>query len=216
MNDPGLRRLSTWTMLLFALSITASPLLLGEIAGALGDQDATFAEHYASPGNRARDIAGSVALIVSGAALVVVTVAIRRSISATGAVAADVFAAAAVIAAALLIVAGSLLMTTPASMSFGRLFDDTAQFADGNVAVLPQAGTLLVLVAAYPLMALAIGAFAAASRTLQGWPRWHRTIGWCCAAVMPLAFFFLPLIALPIWAFATAFALWRAPSREVA
>lgn len=198
-----------WAVLAFALGITASFVLLGEVFGTLGDSDPTFTEHYSSPGGRARDIAGSAALIVSGGAFIVFAAAMRRPLCVRRPVAADIFACSGVVSAALLIVSASLLMTTPLSISFGGLFDDNGQFADGNISVLPQAGAVMVLVAAMPAMALAIGAFAAGSASIGRLPRWHVVLSWICAAVLPLGFFFAPLLALPAWAFATSFVLWR-------
>lgn len=202
------RRIAALTIAVFSATFVAALMLLGDASGALGDSDPTFIDHYASASRRTGDIAGGVALVVAGASFLVF-VALARATFNRESLALGVFSQAGTAFAVLLIVAAALFITTPLSMSFGGLFDDTGQFGGVHASVLPQAATVLVLVAAYPVGALAIAAVAVASRTGNVLPRWHRWVGYACAAVMPVAFFFVPIIALPIWSVATAIALWR-------
>ncbi len=208
------RRVAALAIGLFSLAFVAGGMLLGETLGTLGDHDPTFVEHYASAGRRAADIAGGAALIVAGASFLVFAAALRAS-NGRGGLALDVFSHAGVAFSVLLVVAAALFMATPVSMSFGRLFDDTGQFAGGHISVLPQAATVLLLAAAYPIGALAVGALAIASRQNDLLPTWHQRLGFVCAAVMPLAFFFLPILALPIWSVVTTLALWRRAPTEL-
>lgn len=202
------RRIAALAIGVFSVAFVSSFVLLGTASGTLGDSDQTLVEHYASAGQRARDIAGGAALVVAGVALLVFVPAVRAAFRGGG-LAADVFSQAGAAFAVLLVVAAALFMATPVSISFGGLFDDTGQFGGGHAGVLPQAATVLLLAAAYPVGALAVGAMALASRAGDVLPGWHRWLGYACASVMPVAFFFFPILALPIWSVATAIALWR-------
>jgi hypothetical protein len=200
-------RIAALAMTAFALGLVAGGMLLGEAFGALGDDDHVFVEHYASGSRRVGDIIGGALHIAAGAAFLVFTAAMRRA-CAPG-LAADVFVIAGSAFGILLIVSAALFAATPLSMSFGRMFDDRAQFDGFHAAVLPQAGTAVFLLGALPVAALAIGSLAPGAR--EELPRWHRSVSFTCAAVLPFAFLYFPMLALPLWAGATAVALWRAP-----
>jgi hypothetical protein len=191
----------------FTAAFVVGSVALGDVVGALGDRDAVFVDHYASGARRAADIAGGSALIVSGLALVVLGAAVRRMFA--EALAAGVAAQALTASGAIVAVGGGLFAATPLSMSFGDLFDDSGQFAGGHAAVLPQAATVVVLMAAYPLAALAAAALAIAARAANALPAWHFWVSIACAAAMPVAMLYVPIVALPAWSAATSVALWR-------
>jgi len=184
--------------------------LLGEILGTLGDPDYAFTDHYASGSRRAGDIAGGASLVVAAIALVIFGAAVRSSL--VDGISADVAGQTIGGAALVMAVVGGLFATTPISMSYGGLFDDAGQFDGGHAAVLPQAATVVLLVVVYPIAAVGVAAIALAARPARIFPRWHFQLSMACAALMPLAFFFLPILALPIWTGATAVALWRGPA----
>ncbi len=202
------RRIAAFAITVFSAALIASGVLLGDAFGALGDSDYAFVEHYASPGRRAGDIAGGVAMIVAGGAFLVFVPALRAALG-RGGVALDVFSQAGAAFAVLLVVGATMFVTTPLALSFGGLFDDTGQFDGGHKSVLPQAATVLVLVAAFPVGSLSVAMLAIASQRGDVLPKWHMRLGLVCAAVMPLAFFFVPILALPLWSCATAIALFR-------
>lgn len=202
------RRTAAIALGLFSAAFVAGGMLLGDAFGTLGDPDPSFVEHYASASRRAGDIAGGAAMVLAGGAFLVFVAALRVTFD-RGGFALGVFSQAGTAFSVLLIVAAGMFMTTPLSMSFGGLFDDTGQFAGGQAAVLPQVATVMLLAAAYPVAALAVGALALASRDAGVLPTWQVRLAFVCAAVMPLAFFFFPIPALPIWSSCTAIALWR-------
>lgn len=202
------RRTAAIALGLFSAAFVAGGILLGDASGMLGDSDATFIEHHASASRRAGDIAGGAAMILAGGAFLVFVAALRLAFD-RGGLAISISTQAGTAFSILLIVAAGMFMTTPLSMSFGSLFSDTDQFAGGHAAVLTQAATVMVLTAAYPVAALAVGALALASRDAGVLPTWQVRLALVCAAVMPLAFFFFPIPALPIWSSCTAIALWR-------
>lgn len=196
----------------FTVAFIAGGVLLGEAFGALGDPDRVFVDHYESRTGRIGDIVGASLLIVAAMALLVFAIAWRASIAQS--LAAAIGGQALGGAALLLAVAGALLISTPFSMTFGRIFGDTGQFEGAHAAVLPQAGTVVILVAVYPLAALGIVAMAIAAREQRRFAAWHDAYTLATAAVMLLAFLFLPLLAFPLWTLVTAAMLWRVERKE--
>ena len=199
------RRAAIVALAVFTLTFALGGMLLGEVFGSSGDSDQTFIDHYASSRNRGGDMAGSALLILSGAALLVFVTAMRRLLASLDSLARDLFSQVGFAASMVLIVAATLFLTTPLSISFGGLFDDTEQFAGTHASVLPQA----VAFAAMPLAAFAVVLVTIAARSRQMFPRWHTVLTWVCAALLLLAVSGVAGFVLPVWSAATAVALWR-------
>ncbi len=194
---------------LVTVTFIVSGAFLGEVFGSSGDSDQTFVAHYASSRNRGGDIAGAALLIVAGAAFLVFVAAMRRMLEPVESLAVDLFSQTGLAVAVLLTLAGSLFITTPFSIAFGGVFDDTGQFAGGHAAVLPQAATFIMAFAAMPMAAFVIVLLTIANRKRMLFPRWHAVLGWVCSALLLLAISGVAGLALPVWTAATAIALWR-------
>jgi hypothetical protein len=203
------RRIAALAILAFGALFVAGSVVLGEIAGALGDPDPVFAEHYASGENRAGDIIGCSILVVASALFLVFVAAMRQDLHGGG-IASDLFTLGGVAFVALWLVAVGLLMATPLAIIFGQGFDDTGQFDGGHASVLPQAGMVVLLVCALPMAALTIGSLAAASRSADVLPRWHGWVSLLCAVGLLFAFSYMTMPAMPLWCAATGIALLRA------
>src|SRR5687767_7519604 len=174
--------------------------MLGDLLGSFADSDRAFADHFADGGTRARDIVGSLLLVLAGFALVWFAVAMSAAREDLGAP----LIVTASLAAGAMIVAGLALATVPLSISFGDLTDDPGLGA--GQAVLPQFGYVaLTFGAMLPAAAFVI----VIARTPGLLARWLRVAGYAVAALLLLAVMVMPMILLVIWIAAVSVTLAR-------
>lgn len=100
-----------------AISLGCSYLLaivmLGPLLGRSADASTAFIEHFGDDGNRMRDLAGLLVLLVAAAALLWTVVGARTASSAVAETLRDLTAMTGAVTAATLIVAAGLLLTVP-------------------------------------------------------------------------------------------------------
>ena len=174
----------------FALLFVVSLVMLGDLLGSFADSDRSFESHFSDGFNRARDIVGSLSLVLAGYAMVWFAIAIggvrqdRRTLLVT----------TASLASAGMILAGLALVTVPLSISFGDIFDDPGLGV--GQAVLPQFGYVaLVIGGMLPAAALVI----VIARTPSLIPRWLSVSGYPVAGLLLLAVAVGPMVLLPAW-----------------
>jgi len=184
-------------VVLFVVGLAAT----GDLLGSFADSDRAFARHFADGGNRAKDIVGSLLLVLAGFALVWFAVALselrddrRTPLVVTGSVAAGG-----------MILAGLALATVPLSISFGDLTDDPG--LRSGQAVLPQFGYVALIVGAMlPAAAFVI----VVARIPSLLPRWVSIAGYPVAALLLLAVMVMPMMLFSIWIAAVSATLGRA------
>jgi hypothetical protein len=181
-------------------------VMLGPLLGSSADASSAFAEHFADDGNRLRDLAGSLALLVAAAMLgwTVVSAPSESSID-TGTLR-DLTAMTGAVTAAALVVAAGLLLTVPLTTSIGELTDDPG-IDPGAQAAIAQAGTVVLLVAALCLALTAV-LLARLGRHSGAVPRWIHATAWATAATLLLGVSVALLVPFAAWAIALGIA-WR-------
>jgi hypothetical protein len=194
-----------------ALTLSGSYLLaivlLGPLLGSTADASTAFRDHFADDGNRLRDVAGSLALLVAAASLVWTALTARAS-SRSPVVAnlGDLTAAAAGVTAAVLVVASGLLLTVPATTSIGEITDDPG--IDEEVqAGIAQAGSVMVFVAALCLAFTAV-LLARLGRRSGAVDRWVVACAWLNVVCAVLGVSVVLLVPFGAWAAAVAL-VWR-------
>jgi hypothetical protein len=96
------------------------------------------------------------------------------------------------------------------SVTFGESFDDERPFSSAY-AMVPQVGSMLVIIAA-PLVA----AFHIAATALAGGRRLSplvRAVSVVCSFLLLFSVLYIPLLALPVWVLVVSFAL-RIPDED--
>ena len=131
----------------FAVLFFVSLAALGELLGSFADADRVFVGHFADGANRARDIIGSILLVLAGWLMLwfVIELSAEREDHRVSLV------ATAALSAGGMITAGLALATVPLSIVFGDLFDDPGLGV--GQAVLPQFGSVALEVGAMPAAA---------------------------------------------------------------
>lgn len=203
-------RVSGVAGIVFAAAFFISIPLLGGAFGNFGDPDATFADYYED--DHAIEIVGGYLVAIAAIAFVVFVASIctpaltddaRRLAAMCGIACAAVFAT-------LLAAAAAAAMTIPFSRFFGGIFDDEGQLVS-EVAALPQLGYVLIFVPGALFAATTLVCVSIVLRGEPAIPRWISTAGFIGAALLALAFFFMPVFALPLWVLLASFAMLRAP-----
>jgi hypothetical protein len=196
----------------FAVLFVAGALSLGELAGSVGDSNATFVSYYDDEANRARDIAGAYLLAAAGLAFLWFLTSLRRLLRTPGddtSMLPTIVLVAGIAFVSMLFAAGAALSTVNVSITFGAIFDEHGVLGGSEMAVLPQLG--------YVLMHL-YGAFAAslmiAAASLAGsrggvFPAWLVWLGLIAAVLLLFAIASLPIFALPVWVLAVSIAVLR-------
>jgi hypothetical protein len=179
-------------------------VLLGPLLGSSADASTAYRDHFASDGNRVRDIVGSLTLLVAAVALLW-TVLRARSAGAP-AILGDIVLAVAGLASAGLVVAAGLLLTVPATTTIGELTDDPG-IDDAVQAGIAQAGTVMLMVAALLLGATAV-LLAVLGRRRGAVGSWIVAAAWVTAVCSLLGFSVVLLLPFAVWAIAVA-AVWR-------
>jgi hypothetical protein len=184
----------------FVLLFVVSLATLGDLLGSFADSDRAFANHFSDGGNRARDIVGSLSLVLAGFAMVWFAIAMAgtRDDRRTPLI------VTASLAAGGMILAGLALATVPLSISFGDLTDDPGLGA--GQAVLPQFGYVALAIGAMLPTAAFVIVVASTPSLL---PRWLSLAGYPVAALLLLAVMVMPMVLLSIWIAAVSVMLWR-------
>jgi hypothetical protein len=215
MTDINWGRLAAIAGIIFAITfvvgvITASPSFDTD------DPDDEVVQWYRDSDHQTLQIIGGYIVVVSAVAFLVFLGHLRaRLVAAEGApgqLATIAFAAGVVFVALLL--AGMILWIAPAGGDkFGG--EDIPDDA-GLLRILPQAGFGMVVLAGAWAVALAIAVASWAILRSGILARWLAYLGFVCAVVLLFGAFFIPMVALPIWAIATSVGLWRRPAMSAA
>lgn len=196
----------------FAVLFTGAFAAFAEISGTFADPNSTFIEYYASSGNRARDVAGM--YLMTGAALAFAVFAVgiaHRFQGPEPSLAPAIISATAVLFAASLLVAASLLGTVSMSRTMADLFDDTGVLEGDEVAVLPQAGNVVIMIPGAVTAAATVVVISVRSWASGDLPRWICIFGFVASALLVLLAFSGPhLLLLPAWVLAASIAIGRA------
>ena len=213
------RRWFAFSGVAFAALFIAGALTLGELAGSVGDSNATFIAYYDDEGNRARDIAGAYLLAAAGLVFLWFLASLRRRLRTTvdeTSVLPSVVLGAGIAFVAMLFAAAASLATVNISITFGAIFDEESPVLGGpEMAVLPQFGYVLLHVYGAFAASLMIAASSLAGSRGGLFPAWLIWLGYVAAFLLLFAIASLPLFALPIWVLAVSLAiLRRAPKRE--
>jgi hypothetical protein len=187
-------------------------VMLGPLLGSSADASTAFAEHFADDGNRARDLVGSLALLVAAAMLVWTAVTARQKtiVSADSSVR-DLSTIVGAVTASALVAASGLLMTVPLTTSIADLTDDPG-IDTGVQAGIAQAGTVVLLVAGLCL-ALTTVLLARLGRQNLAIPRWISAAAWATAATLCLGVSIVLLTPFAAWAIALGLA-WSLPPSQ--
>ena len=182
----------------FVVTFVTSLALLGDEAGAFGDSDRAFVEHFSTSSQRATDIVGAFLLIVAAAAFMTFT-HVTSSIGGDGGrpYVPVVVRTAGMVAGLSMIVAALALMTVPLSIAMGNFFDEGGggAFVEGR-AVLPQFGYVVLVFGAMIPAAVTIVAII----RLHVFPKWFRWATYSIALVLAIAsMMVITMILLPIW-----------------
>ena len=208
-------RVSAIAGIIFTVSFVAGFLMLGEAFGNFGDSDSTFAQYYKE--DREFEILGGYLLVVSSVAFVIFVAgvcapALTEKTQAPSAVAGIVSAA---VFATLVSAAAAAIVTIPASRFFGGLFDDEGQRQlVSEIAALPQLGYVLLFLPGALFASATLVCLSLVMRRMPGLAGWVAMSGFVAAALLLASFFFMPLVALPLWVLAASVALLRAPGRS--
>jgi hypothetical protein len=189
--------------IVFAATFVAGFLIIGNALGNFGDSDATFAEYYAD--DHETEIIGGYLLVIAAIAFVcfVAGIAAPAVPDRTKGTTAMLAIASSAIFAALLTAAAAAAVTIPASRFFGgNIFDDDGQLVN-EVAALPQLAYVLMFMPG-ALFASASVVFTSLLMRTGAFLRWMSWSGFAAAAVLLLAVFFMPVVALPLWVFAVS------------
>jgi len=194
----------------FTATFLVGLVLVGELAGSVGEPDRVFEAHFASESQRAADMAGAALLVLAAIAFSVFTALLPRRGNPIGAdepVAAVVLRASGTLAAVGLLVAAVSFATVPASLWFGDLFDDSA-LGTGQ-AVVPQFGYAALVGAMVPA---AVVMFAAI--WLRSFPTWLDRGSYVLAVLLLVGSVMVaPAALLAAWVALVSVDAWReAPS----
>jgi hypothetical protein len=200
----------------FAVLFTGAFVAFAEISGTFADPNSTFIEYYASSGNRARDIAGM--YLMTGAAVAFTVFAIGLAQRLQGpevSLAPAIISATALLFAACLLVAAALLGTVSMSRTMADLFDDTDVLAGGEMAVLPQAGNVVIMIPGAVMAAATVVVISLRSWASRALPRWICIFGFVASVLLVLLAFSGPhLLLLPAWVLAASIAIARSEPQE--
>ncbi len=200
--------------IVFAASFVAGFLILGGALGNFGDSDRTFAEYYQK--DRQYEIVGGYLLTVAAIAFVVFVAGVCAPSVSDGSRAPAGLAAiaASAVFAALLSAAAAALVTIPASRFFGGdIFGDEGQLVS-EVSALPQLGYVLLFVPGVLFASMTLVCTSLVIRARPELPRWVASSGFAAAALLLLAVFFMPIVALPLWVLAASIAMLRSRSER--
>ena len=191
-------RVGTVVGAVFVVTFVASLALLGDEAGAFGDSDRAFVEHFSTSSQRSADILGAFLLIVAAAAFMTFT-HVTSSIGGDGSrpYAPVVVRTAGMVAGMFMILAALALMTVPLSIAMGDFFDEGGggAFVVGR-AVLPQFGYVVLVFGAMIPAAVTIVAVT----QLRAFPTWLTWVSYSVAILLALtSTMVVSMILLPIW-----------------
>lgn len=186
-------------------------IMLGPLLGSSADASTAFTDHFAEGGNRARDLLGSLALLVAASLLVWTVVMARTETSGVDEPSLrDLSTLVAAVTASAFVVAAGLLLTVPLTTTIGELTDDPG-VDPGVQAGIAQAGTFALLVAALWL-ALTTVLLARVGRKSGAVPRWITVAAWATAAALVLGVSVVLLAPFAAWAIALGL-VWRGATR---
>ncbi len=171
--------------------------------------DAEQVEWWSDSGNQTLVIVGGYLLTLAGLAFLAFSTGIRSHLRALPG--GEPLGTAA-FAASLVFVA----MVLAAAMAFGQVagavkFGGTPLPAPDFLRMFPQFGAGLLLLAGGLSASFAIAATSWAILRTGAFERWLGWLGFVCAAILLLAVFFIPMVALLVWVVAASVLLWRRP-----
>lgn len=210
----GSRRWAAASGFAFAGLFVAAILTLGEQLGSAGDADRHFEAYFSETSNRVRDIVGAYVLVAAGLAFVAFIANLFALLPdrARGAPALIALGTSFVFAA-LLLAAAAALSSVATSLAYASMFDeDPHEFGPDAARLATQFGFMLI-VFAMCAAAACIAATSLAGRSV-GVPVWFVAFGLVAALALLLSFFFMPMIALPVWVVVVSAWLVR-PGRQV-
>jgi hypothetical protein len=196
---------------LFAITFTVGVILLGDLLGSFADSDETFAEYYASSANRTGSALGGLLLLISGIAFLPFVGGLVRLIDPnhTSWTTVQLGVPLSYVAAGLIIAAAAALSTVGFAGVFADIIDGSLEaFQGSSVAVLPQLGYVLIVLAAW-VLAVVLAIVASVSMRARSMPRALAWLTMVCATLLLLAPSVAALLAIPIWALATSVVMLR-------
>lgn len=193
---------STWTRwaplgaIAFAILFTVGLIIVGETADYADPQG--YETFLADDGNRSRMIMGGYLLILSVFTLLWFVTGLVNRLRATlgSSQLPTVVLASGVVVVALLLVATTVLMSVPASMSFGG-----APVPSGEIAVqFEQLGITLILFPSLFAAAVFVASSSIVGRQAGLLPTWLYWVGLVVAAVLLFGAFWIPMLVFLLWA----------------
>lgn len=171
--------------------------------------DAEQVEWWSDSGNQTQAIFGGYLLTLAGLAFLPFSTGIRshlRALPGSEPLGTVAFAASLVFVA----------MVMAAALAFGQVagavkFGSTPLPDADFLRMFPQFGSGLLLLAGGLSASFAIAATSWAVLRTGAFERWLGWLGFVCAAILLLAVFFIPMVALLVWVVAASVLLWRRP-----
>jgi hypothetical protein len=210
-NVDSYRSVAAASGIAFAALFTAAFALFGTIFGTFADPTDTFIDYYESDAHRATDVVGVYVLSLAGMSFAAFGVMVSQWLKAmSDSVVLSLIAPAGLLAAAGMLVAAGLLGTVSLSLTLGDFFDERSGLDGAEVAVLPQAGTVVLGIAAAMSASALVAAISFSAWGARALPRWICVLGSIAA---PLIFMLSlagpPLLLLPAWVLIASIALAR-------
>ncbi len=170
------------------------------------DDDARLTQFYSEQGNRLRILFGAYCLAAAGIGLLGLAsvLSVRAEQSYAPLVLSRFILVVGLAAGVLLIAAGAAQSPTYAGSI--SLFDEPE--SPLTRATIPHIGYSFLLFSLLCAAALC-AAVAAAIRSTRMLPSWLAWLGFVASALLLLSIFFMPIVAILVWALAVSVALWR-------
>ena len=206
-------RVTAISGIVFVVLFAAGVVAIGEAFGSFGDSDATFVEYYRD--DHPLDVLGAYLITLAGVAFLRFVVGVCGDATAdretrTAAIMAVLSGAVFV---ALLAAAVAAAATIPASRLYGEIFSDEGQIAT-DVSTLPQLGFVFLYLPGAIFASASVASMALVMRRESVLPAWVARFGFVTAVLLLASFFFMPLVALPLWVLAASVAMLRAESHN--
>ncbi|MGI8926124.1 MAG: hypothetical protein ACR2HN_05680 [Tepidiformaceae bacterium] len=210
MRDVPFGKLGAIAGLLFAVLLVVGLLLANGDSPSPDEPDAAHTEWWSDSGNQANALIGGYLTVLAGLAFLAFMTQVRARLLAreggAGSLATAAFGSGVVFVA--LLTGGVLAMvTTAGAVKFG---DAPVPGAD-ILRILPQLGFGMILIGGGLTAAFSIAAVSWSILRTGVFARWLAWLGFVCAILLLFGVFFIPMIALPIWALAASVELWRRP-----
>ena len=191
--------------LLFCVLFVAGAALL-DLPGH-DDDDGRLTAFYGDSANRLRVVLGSYALALAGISFLGFGAALTVRAERSGAplVLTRLMLLACAVAVVLLVGAGAAQVPTYA-LSIDAFDEPESELTRATI---PHIGYSLLLFSTLAAAAF-IGVAAAAVRTTAMLPGWVAWSGFVAGGLLLFSILFMPMVALPVWAFAVGTSLWRA------